>query len=75
MKKRGIFSIFVPGMKQVAIILALLLMPLLASAGEPDAGTWTSVAVKHAFNPKYSMTVRAEFLPHTPGTYRIGEGR
>lgn len=45
-------------MKRVAIILALLLMPLLASAGEPDAGTWTSVAVKHAFNPKYSMTVR-----------------
>ena len=47
-------------MKRSALILALLLMPLLASAGEPDAGTWTSVAVKHAFNPKYSMTVRAE---------------
>ena len=26
----------------------------------PDAGTWTAVALKHAFTPEYSMTIRAE---------------
>ena len=47
-------------MKRLVFIIALLSMPLLASAEEPDAGTWTYLALKHSFTPKYTMTLRGE---------------
>lgn len=47
-------------MRRIAVIFALVLLPFLASAEEPDAGTWTYLALKHDFSEKYSVTLRGE---------------
>lgn len=47
-------------MKRFAVIFTLLLLSLTAFAGEPDAGTWTYLALRHDFSEKYSVTLRGE---------------
>ena len=49
-------------MKRFAVIIVLLLLPFAAFAGEPDAGTWTYLALKHDFSEKYSVATDQRFV-------------
>lgn len=48
-------------MKRILVALAMSLLPLAVVAQEaPDAGAWTSLALRHDFSQRYNLTLRAE---------------